>query len=107
MDNTVRLLAEGYAWLPDRRRRMPTVQTRLMGQRAVCLGGVDAARFFYDERNIRRHGALPEPVLSTLFGRLGRVDGIGKLTQCREVVRGQVLQIGGAVEEVTRRRTSQ
>jgi len=68
MDNSLQLLTEGYAWLPDRRRRSPTFRTRLMGQRAVCIGGVDAAKFFYDERHIRRHGALPGPVLSTLFG---------------------------------------
>ncbi len=68
MDNTLPLLAEGYAWLPDRRRRTPTVRTRLLGRRAWCIGGVGAARYFYDEANIRRHGALPEPVLSTLFG---------------------------------------
>ncbi|MEV6607191.1 cytochrome P450 [Kutzneria sp. NPDC051319] len=68
MDSSLALLAEGYTWLPDRRRRSPTVRTRLMGRRAVGVGGVDAARFFYDERNIRRHGAIPEPVLSTLFG---------------------------------------
>jgi fatty-acid peroxygenase len=68
MDNSVQLLTEGYAWLPDRRRETPTVRTRLMGQRAVCIGGVEAAQFFYDEQNIRRHGAIPGPVLSTLFG---------------------------------------
>jgi fatty-acid peroxygenase len=68
MDNSVQLLTEGYAWLPDRRRRSSTVRTRLMGQRAFCVGGVDAARFFYDEANIHRHGAIPGPVLSTLFG---------------------------------------
>jgi fatty-acid peroxygenase len=70
MDNSLSLLAEGYAWLPDRRRQAstPVVRTRLLGQRTCCIGGVDAARFFYDERNIRRHGALPGPVLSTLFG---------------------------------------
>ena len=68
MDDTLSLLAEGYAWLPDRRRATPTVRTRLMGERAFCVGGVGAARFFYDEENIRRHGAIPGPVLSTLFG---------------------------------------
>ncbi|MFC0542374.1 cytochrome P450 [Kutzneria chonburiensis] len=64
----LRLLTGGYAWLPDRRRRAPTYRTRLLGRRATCIGGVDAAKFFYNERHIRRHGALPGPVLSTLFG---------------------------------------
>ncbi|WP_246016768.1 cytochrome P450 [Micromonospora pisi] len=39
-----------------------------MGQPTVGLCGPDAARFFYDEEHIRRHGAIPEPVQATLFG---------------------------------------
>jgi fatty-acid peroxygenase len=39
-----------------------------MGQRAVALRGPDAVRFFYDERHVRRHTAIPEPVQGTLFG---------------------------------------
>lgn len=64
------LLLQGYGWLPSRLRRSKgdIVQTRLMGMRAVGLRGPDAARFFYDEDNVRRETALPEPVLSTLFG---------------------------------------
>ncbi|MDW5330786.1 cytochrome P450 [Plantactinospora sp. KLBMP9567] len=71
VDNTLRLAAEGYGWLPNLRRRegTQTVQTRLLGQRAVGLCGPDAARFFYDEAHIRRHGAIPGPVQDTLFGR--------------------------------------
>ncbi|HZG05970.1 MAG TPA: cytochrome P450 [Streptomyces sp.] len=69
-DNTLALLARGYAWLPDRMRRTaaPLVRTRLLGRHAVALRGPDAVRFLYDERHVRRHGALPEPVRSTLFG---------------------------------------
>ncbi|WP_422772293.1 cytochrome P450 [Plantactinospora sp. WMMC1484] len=71
VDNTLLLAAEGYGWLPNRRRRAEghAVQTRLLGQRAVGLCGPDAARFFYDEQHIRRHGAIPGPVQVTLFGR--------------------------------------
>ncbi|MCG8916429.1 cytochrome P450 [Actinokineospora sp. PR83] len=70
MDESLAVLTKGYAWLPDRLRaeNAPVVRTRLMGQRAVCIHGEDAARLFYDERNVHRHGALPEPVKSTLFG---------------------------------------
>ncbi|MFD1831000.1 cytochrome P450 [Streptomyces desertarenae] len=69
-DSTPSLLARGYGWLPDRMRRaaVPLVRARLLGRRAVALRGPDAVRFVYDERNVRRHGALPEPVRSTLFG---------------------------------------
>jgi fatty-acid peroxygenase len=70
-DDSLRLATQGYGWLADRRRalRRRTVSTRLAGKRAVGLVGPDATRFFYDERHIRRAGALPEPVLSTLFGK--------------------------------------
>ncbi|SFD52647.1 cytochrome P450 [Streptomyces aidingensis] len=69
-DRTVSLLAEGYAWLPDRMRRAPdhALRTRVLGRQALALRGPEAVRFFYDERHVRRHGAVPEPVLGTLFG---------------------------------------
>ncbi|MEV4946413.1 cytochrome P450 [Streptomyces sp. NPDC053755] len=71
LDSTAALLLKGYAWLPDRRRRNggAPVRTRLLGRPAVALHGPDAVRFFYDEEHVRRHDALPGPVLDTLFGR--------------------------------------
>ncbi|GGW60198.1 fatty-acid peroxygenase [Streptomyces lucensis JCM 4490] len=69
-DGSLTLLTEGYAWLPDRMRRRPdhVMRTRLMGRPTLAVRGPEAVRFFYDERNVRRHGAIPEPVLGTLFG---------------------------------------
>ncbi|QMV24565.1 cytochrome P450 [Streptomyces sp. SCUT-3] len=69
-DSTLSLLAEGYAWLPDRRRRTagPAVRARVTGRRTTALRGPEAVRFFYDERHVHRHGALPEAVRGTLFG---------------------------------------
>lgn len=71
---------EGYGWLPNRRRRTTdgVVVTRLLGQRVTGLCGPDAARFFYDEANVHRHGAIPGPVQDTLFGRGGvhHLDGV-------------------------------
>ncbi|MGN9909068.1 cytochrome P450 [Phytohabitans sp. LJ34] len=68
---------EGYGWLPNRRRRAGehVVETRAFGWRVTALCGPDAARFFYDETNIQRHGAAPGPVQDTLFGR-GGVQGL-------------------------------
>lgn len=65
------LAAEGYGWLPNRRRRTerPVLRTRLMGQRAVAIWGPEAARFFYDESHVRRQDAIPEMVRGTLFGK--------------------------------------
>jgi fatty-acid peroxygenase len=64
------LLTEGYAWLPDRMRAEgDTASTfRVLGRPALAVRGPDAVRFFYDEQHVRRRGALPGPVLSTLFG---------------------------------------
>ncbi|GGL93583.1 cytochrome P450 [Streptomyces fumigatiscleroticus] len=71
IDRSLPVLAEGYGWLPDRMRQHPdrVLRTRLLGRPALAVRGPDAVRFFYDEANVRRHGALPEPVLGTLFGR--------------------------------------
>ncbi|MFD7326374.1 cytochrome P450 [Streptomyces sp. NPDC059875] len=71
-DSTAALLLKGYAWLPDLRRRSgdgALVRIRLLGRPAVVLHGPGAVAFFYDARHVRRHGALPGPVLDTLFGR--------------------------------------
>jgi fatty-acid peroxygenase len=69
LDNTLPLLRDGYAWLPDRRRRVGgPFTTRLMGRSAVGVSGPEAVRFFYDEDHVRRHGAVPEVVQGTLFG---------------------------------------
>jgi fatty-acid peroxygenase len=63
MDSLPGLVREGYLWRPGRR-----AQGRLAGMRYSGIEGPEAKRFFYDEKNIRRSGAIPEPILSTLFG---------------------------------------
>ncbi|MER7521098.1 cytochrome P450 [Streptomyces sp. NPDC126499] len=71
-DHTLALLLKGYDWLPAVRRRHDgdgAVATRLLGRPVRVLHGPEAVSFFYDERHARRGGALPGPVLDTLFGR--------------------------------------
>ncbi len=63
MDSLPNLLREGYLWRPGQR-----TQGRLAGLRYTGVAGTEGLRFFYDEKNIRRSGAIPEPILSTLFG---------------------------------------
>lgn len=72
-DGTIGLLAHGYAWLPNRMRDSAddTVRTRLLGRPTTALHGPDAVAFFYDEKNVVRAAALPDPVLDTLFGQGG------------------------------------
>ncbi|MGC9501724.1 cytochrome P450 [Streptomyces sp. WG7] len=100
VDSSLAVLAKGYAWLPDRRRRTagPLVRARLMGQHAVALHGPEAVRFFYDERHVERGTALPGPVLSTLFGHgaVHTLDG-----QDHRVRKGMFLSLLTGPEAVT------
>ena len=70
-EQSLALAIKGYAWLPDLRRRShgEPVPMRLLGRPAVAIGGPTAARFFYETGTVERHGAIPGPVLDTLFGR--------------------------------------
>lgn len=107
LDSTVPLLTRGYAWLPDRHRRTANaaLHVRVMGQQAAAISGPEAVRFFYDERNVRRHGAVPEPVQGTLFGR----DAVHTLDGSAHRVRKRLFLsllmtpagIGGLIDHVT------
>ncbi|GAA2285600.1 cytochrome P450 [Streptomyces ruber] len=106
-DRTLFALAEGYAWLPNRMRESGgrVVRTRLMGRPTVALRGPDAVRFFYDERHVRRTGALPEPVVGTLFGH-GAVHTLdGEAHRARKELFLPLLhgdRVAGLAEEVAR-----
>jgi fatty-acid peroxygenase len=52
-----------------------TYASRLLGRRAVVLGGASGARSFYDESLVQREGAIPPPLAWLLFGR-GAVHGL-------------------------------
>ncbi|GAA1421712.1 fatty-acid peroxygenase [Streptomyces thermospinosisporus] len=106
IDRTLPLLTEGYAWLPNRMRDSsgPVVRTRILGRPALALRGPEAVRFFYDERNVHRHRAIPEPVLGTLFGREAVHNLDGAAHRARKAVFLPLLapeRVAGLVEEVT------
>ena len=107
LDQSVPMLAKGYAWLPDRRRALGrgTVHERLMVARQLLgVEGPAGARFVYDEDHVRRSGALPEPVVSTLFGH-GAVHTLdGEAHRVRKAMFVQLLMgpgIGDLVDRVT------
>ncbi|GAA3374392.1 cytochrome P450 [Streptomyces racemochromogenes] len=104
IDSTVPLLTQGYAWAPDLRRRHgdpPAVRTRLMGRPALLLHGPAAVDFFYDERHVLRDGALPGPVLDTLFGR-GAVHTLdGERHRVRKALFVSLLMRDGSVDRLT------
>jgi fatty-acid peroxygenase len=83
IDRTLQVLARGYPALGDLRRRgqghdqapATGVELRLLGRSALCVGGAEGVRLFYDEHLTTRVGALPGPVRATLFGN-GTVHGL-------------------------------
>jgi fatty-acid peroxygenase len=77
-DLAVELLRHGYGALEiDRRRRGGgrSYASRLLGRRAVVLGGSEGARLFYDEEAVERTRAVPPPLAWLLFGK-GAVHGL-------------------------------
>ena len=66
-DRTIDLVRQGYPWAQRLRRGATAVPTRLLGRRAVVVGGPDGVRRFYDPR-LRRRGSLPAPIRLLLFG---------------------------------------
>lgn len=70
LDNTCKLLLEGYNFIPNRCRKFKSdlFRTRLMGQRVICMSGKNAAGLFYDKVLFTRKGAIPERIQKTLFG---------------------------------------
>lgn len=64
LDNTLKLLLEGYLYIPNRCRRFKSniFQTRLMGQKVICLSEEEAAQIFYDNRKFTRRNAMPNKI---------------------------------------------
>ncbi|MFI5828757.1 cytochrome P450 [Streptomyces sp. NPDC051578] len=105
IDSTASLLARGYAWLPGLQERAGEgpVVTRLMGRRTVVLDGPGSVEFFYDEKNVLREGALPGPVLDTLFGR-GAVHTLdGDRHRVRKDMFVSLLMAEGGIAALTER----
>lgn len=76
-DESFALLREGYTFIGNRCRRLDSnvFETRLLGQRTICMTGAENARVFYDAERMQREGAMPIPVKEVLLGR-GGVQGL-------------------------------
>jgi fatty-acid peroxygenase len=68
---SIGMLRDGYDFIWSRCRRSETdlFSTRLLGRRAVCIHGREAAKLFYDESKVQRTRAVPRRVLTSLFGK--------------------------------------
>ncbi|MFS0646358.1 cytochrome P450 [Siminovitchia sp. 179-K 8D1 HS] len=73
LDQSLALLREGYEFIPNRCRQFQSdiFETRLMGQKVICMSGEEAARMFYNPRLFQRKGAAPKRIQKTLFGENG------------------------------------
>ncbi|MDF2067756.1 cytochrome P450 [Bacillus sp. Cr_A10] len=70
IDHSLSFLREGYLYIPNRRKSFSSnvYETRLLGQKAICIGGKEAAEIFYDDEKFLRNGVAPKRVQKTLFG---------------------------------------
>lgn len=73
VDNTLTLLSEGYEFISNRRKHFNSdiFQTRLLGQKVICITGEEAGRAFYDEERFIRKPAIPKRIQKSLFGENG------------------------------------
>ncbi len=73
VDNTLTLLSEGYEFISNRRKQFNSdiFQTRLLGQKVICMTGEEAGRAFYDEDRFIRKPAIPMRIQKSLFGKNG------------------------------------
>ncbi|PIC94777.1 cytochrome P450 [Sporosarcina sp. P26b] len=67
------LMNKGYNLLQELREEVdaPVVKAQFLTKEITAIYGEEAARKFYDPENFKREGALPKPVLKTLFGEGG------------------------------------
>ncbi|MBD8033178.1 cytochrome P450 [Solibacillus merdavium] len=73
LDHSLNLLREGYLYILNRRQSFHSdvFETRLLGKKAICMGGKEAADIFYDNSKFKRQGVAPNRVAETLFGKNG------------------------------------
>ena len=82
-DSTLALLSEGYQFISNRMKKYHTdiFETRLLGKKAICLSGEDAARLVYNPELFERTNAVPKRIQKTLFGEqaIQTMDGAAHL----------------------------
>ncbi|WP_176330337.1 cytochrome P450 [Oceanobacillus rekensis] len=76
-DHTLALLKEGYEFIPKRMSDSESeiVETRLLGKKAICISGKEAAEIFYNTDRFKRKGVAPGRIKKSLFGE-GGVQGM-------------------------------
>ncbi|WP_080876054.1 cytochrome P450 [Oceanobacillus timonensis] len=77
LDHTLKLLDEGYRFVTNRSDKFESrvFETRLLGEKTICMVGEKEAELFYDNSRFSRKDASPERIQKTLFGE-GGVQGL-------------------------------
>ncbi len=70
IDHTVALMQEGYLFIHNRMKQFHSdiFETRLLGEKVICMTGEEAAAIFYDPERFMKNGAAPKHIQKTLFG---------------------------------------
>ncbi|GGC96057.1 fatty-acid peroxygenase [Thalassobacillus devorans] len=70
LDNSLALLKEGYHFIQNRCETYGSdvFETRLLGEKVICMSGEEAAALFYDKDKFTRQNAAPKRIQKTLFG---------------------------------------
>ncbi len=65
IDHSLALLKEGYEYILNRRKSLQTniFETRILGKKAICMGGKEAAQLFYDQTKFQRQDAVLKPLM--------------------------------------------
>ncbi|GAB3814863.1 cytochrome P450 [Pontibacter rugosus] len=73
LDSSLAVITEGYHYMHKRMQELNTdiYETRLLGEKAICMHGPDAAQLLYDNEFFWRKDVLPKRVQNTLMGKDG------------------------------------
>ena len=71
IDHSIGLLKEGYHFILNRSEKFQSnvFETRILGRKAICMLGEEAAQIFYDPKKFQRKDAAPNRIVQTLFGK--------------------------------------
>lgn len=80
IDHSLSVLKEGYDYIPNRMKQFESsiFETKLLGERVICLTGEEAGELFYDNEKFVRAGAAPKHVKKTLLGDKGVHTLVGR-----------------------------
>ncbi|SFL57571.1 fatty-acid peroxygenase [Gracilibacillus orientalis] len=103
LDHTLELLKEGYYFIMNRSNKFDSriFETRLLGEKAICLVGEQEAKLFYDNEKFQRKKAAPSRIQKTLFGK-GGVQGLDDQEHRHRKAMFMTLMTDDKLEEIRR-----